>query len=133
MAWVKVQFKNENIFTHAFSFVLCTKLVTSICKVNKAAVRPVFYRKPLKFAILYLSKFVDSIRVAVGELMGSMVEKGKYYLKDHYNLLNDLFGIERPEFDGMENDDVLNKPIGTMLTITSIFFIIVIAYIFIKY
>ena len=41
MAWVKVQFKNENIFTHAFSFVLCTKLVTSICKVNKAAVRPV--------------------------------------------------------------------------------------------
>ena len=62
-----------------------------------------------------------------------MVEKGKYYLKDHYNLLNDLFGVNRPEFDGMEDDDVLNKPIGIMLTITSIFFIIVIAYIFIKY
>ena len=92
-----------------------------------------FYRKPLKYGVLYLSKFVDSVRLGAGEIMNNVVEKGKYYLVDHYHLLDDLFGIKRPEFDGMEDDDVLNKPIGIMLTITSIFFVIVIAYIFIKY
>ena len=91
-----------------------------------------FYRKPLKYGILYLSKFVDDTRLAVGSCVSIVVEKGKYYLQDHYNLLNDLFGLSRPEYDGIEDDSVLSKPIGIMLTITSIFFVIVLVYIFLK-
>ena len=89
-----------------------------------------FYRKPLKYGILCLSKLVDNIRIYLGECILAMVEKGKYYLEDHYNLLDDLLGVKRPEFDGMEEDDVLNKPIGIMLTVTSIFFVLVLIYIF---
>ncbi len=92
-----------------------------------------FYRKPLKYGVLFLSKQVDSIRINIGGFVAGLVNKGNYYLKDHYNILDALFGIKRPEFDGMEDDDVLDKPIGIMITITSIFFVIVLAYIFLKF
>ena len=92
-----------------------------------------FYRVPLKYGILYISKFVDNTRLVLGNYVNNIIAKGKYYLEDHYNIIDALFGIKRPEFDGMEDDDVLDKPIGIMITITSIFFVAVLLYIFFKF
>ena len=92
-----------------------------------------FYRVPLKHCVLGLSNLVDNTRLYLGGCFAKIVDKIKYYLDDHYNLLNDLLGMTRPVFDGMEDDDVMDKPIGIMITITSAFFILVLAYIFFKY
>lgn len=92
-----------------------------------------FYRVPLKHCVLGLSNLVDNARLYLGGCFAKIVDKIKYYLDDHYNLLNDLLGMTRPVFDGMEDDDVMDKPIGIMITITSAFFILVLAYIFFKY
>lgn len=92
-----------------------------------------FYRVPLKYGILYLSKFVDGARILLGHGIARIVDKLKYYSQDHYNLLDDLCGIKRPEYDGMEDDDVMDKPIGIMISLTSVFFILVLGYIFFKY
>ncbi len=92
-----------------------------------------FYRVPLKYGILYLSKFVDGARILLGHGIARIVDKLKYYSLDHYNLLDDLCGIKRPEYDGMEDDDVMDKPIGIMISLTSVCFILVLGYIFFKY
>jgi len=89
-----------------------------------------FYRVPLKIGVQYLSETVDNIRVTIGKSLGNNIAKANELLKDPKDFTDKLLSVK--DIDGVEEDDVLKKPIGFMLTVTALFFVFIVIYAFLK-
>lgn len=89
-----------------------------------------FYRVPLKIGVQYLSEIVDNIRVTIGKSLGNNIAKANELLKDPKDFADKLLSVK--DVDGVEEDDVLKKPIGFMLTVTALFFVFIVIYAFLK-
>ena len=89
-----------------------------------------FYRVPLKIGVQYLSETVDNIRVTIGKSLGNNIAKANELLKDPKDFTDKLLSVK--DVDGVEEDDVLKKPIGFMLTVTALFFVFIVIYTFLK-
>lgn len=89
-----------------------------------------FYRVPLKIGVQYLSETVDNIRVTIGKSLGNNIAKANELLKDPKDFTDKLLSVK--DVDGVEEDDVLKKPIGFMLTVTALFFVFIVIYAFLK-
>lgn len=89
-----------------------------------------FYRVPLKIGVQYLSETVDNIRVTIGKSLGNNIAKANELLKDPKDFADKLLSVK--DVDGVEEDDVLKKPIGFMLTVTALFFVFIVIYAFLK-
>ena len=88
-----------------------------------------FYRKPLKAAVLWLSEAADKARIRIGDGLGVFFSKANEYL--HNPRL--LFTSAEPEKrDCLEDDDVLQKPVGWLVAVNFAVFVTVVLYVFAK-
>lgn len=88
-----------------------------------------FYRKPLKYAVIWLSEAADSTRIAIGDGLGRFFAAANRYL--HNPRL--LFTSEPPaKRDCLEDDDVLQKPVGWLVAVNFVIFVGIVLYVFAK-
>lgn len=86
-----------------------------------------FYRKPLKFAVAWLSRAVDDARVGIGNGLGTFFAKANEYLHNPRLLFTSREPAKR---DCLEDDDVLQKPVGWLVAVNFVIFIAVVLYVF---
>jgi len=90
-----------------------------------------FYRVPLKYAVAFLSQLTDNVRCKTGNSIAVLVEKTNECVKNPSILSKKIFGIKE-DSEGLEDDDVLQAPIGIMLTVTALFFVGIVVYVFLR-
>lgn len=73
------------------------------------------YRKPLKYAFWWLCGTVDGVRLFLGGKIGAFCTRAVEYLHDPRRLLK---AKPRPARDCLEDDDVLQKPVGWLIALT---------------
>ena len=73
------------------------------------------YRKPLKYAFWWLCGTVDGVRLFLGGKIGVFCTRAVEYLHDPRRLLK---AKPRPVRDCLEDDDVLQKPVGWLIALT---------------
>ena len=73
------------------------------------------YRKPLKYAFWWLCRAVDGVRLFLGGKIGAFCTRAVEYLHDPRRLLK---AKPRPARDCLEDDDVLQKPVGWLIALT---------------
>lgn len=73
------------------------------------------YRKPLKYAFWWLCGAVDGVRLFLGGKIGAFCTRAVEYLHDPRRLLK---AKPRPARDCLEDDDVLQKPVGWLIALT---------------
>lgn len=73
------------------------------------------YRKPLKYAFWWLCGTVDGVRLFLGGKIGAFCTWAVEYLHDPRRLLK---AKPRPARDCLEDDDVLQKPVGWLIALT---------------
>ena len=73
------------------------------------------YRKPLKYAFWWLCGTVDGVRLFLGGKIGAFCTWAVEYLHDPRRLLK---AKPRPVRDCLEDDDVLQKPVGWLIALT---------------
>ena len=91
-----------------------------------------FYRVPLKYAVAFLSQLTDNVRCKTGNSIAVLVEKTNECVKNPSILSKKIFGIKEDDSEGLEDDDVLQNPIGIMLTVTALFFVGIVVYVFLR-
>lgn len=85
-----------------------------------------FYRKPLKALVSCSSVITDSIRCKVGNSIAFIIENGYAVFKNP----SLLFKKTTSDIELSEEDELFKDPIGVMLSVTSIFFVLVLIYVF---
>ena len=76
-----------------------------------------FYRKPLAAAVRWTSGVVSGLFESCGRLVSKLVTAGSRYLHRPSAMLEDL-GVKIPRRKGgIEDDDVLMKPAGSLVAI----------------
>ena len=91
------------------------------------------YRKPLPALMNGLSVNFNNLRVAVGDGLGRLIDKGNRYLHNPQKLAQEVFGAKEPEpRNCLEDDDVLQKPAGWLVEISFIIFFGVVLYVFLR-
>lgn len=90
-----------------------------------------FYRKPLKYAVRWLSQTVERLRHRTGDQIGKLIRRGNQYLHDPALLLRNWSG-KKPAArrECLEDDDVLQKPAGWLVAINFIIFLAVVLFVF---
>lgn len=88
-----------------------------------------FYRKPLKYAFLWLSALVDKIRLTVGNGLGVFFAKANEYLHNPRLLITSRPPAER---DCIEDDDVLQKPVGWLVAVNFAILLAAVFYVLIR-
>ena len=89
------------------------------------------YRKPLKAAVGRLAVAVDGARRGAGDGLGRLIQKGNRYLHDPGLILKEWFGKKPPgQRDCLEDDDVLQKPAGWLVTVNILVFLAVVLFVF---
>lgn len=90
-----------------------------------------FYRKPLKYGVLWLSRSCYAALRRIGGGMGRLIERGNRYLHQPSLILQEGFGMkpyERPEC--MEDDDVLQKPAGLLVAVNFAILLALVLFVF---
>ncbi len=88
-----------------------------------------FYRKTLKYAVLWLSKGVDGLRCGVGHGLGVFFAKANEYLHNPRMIFTSKPPVSR---DCLEDDDVLQKPVGWLVALNFVIFLALVIYAFIR-
>ena len=88
-----------------------------------------FYRKPLKYTVLGLSKGIDYVRRKAGDSLGVFFERVNEYLHEPRLLITDKPPKSR---DCLEDDDVLQKPVGWLIALSFILFAAIVVFILVK-
>ena len=88
-----------------------------------------FYRKPLKYTVLGLSKGIDYVRRKAGDSFGVFFERANEYLHEPRLLITDKPPKSR---DCLEDDDVLQKPVGWLIALSFILFAAIVVFILVK-
>ena len=88
-----------------------------------------FYRKPLKYTVLGLSKGIDYVRREAGDSFGVFFERVNEYLHEPRLLITDKPPKSR---DCLEDDDVLQKPVGWLIALSFILFAAIVVFILVK-
>ena len=88
-----------------------------------------FYRKPLKYTVLGLSKGIDYVRRKAGDSFGVFFERVNEYLHEPRLLITDKPPKSR---DCLEDDDVLQKPVGWLIALSFILFAAIVVFILVK-
>lgn len=88
-----------------------------------------FYRKPLKYAVGFLSVSAEAARKRIGGGLGSFFAKADMYLHNPRLLITDKPLKTR---DCLEDDDVLQKPVGWLIALNFILFIAIVLFVFIR-
>lgn len=88
-----------------------------------------FYRKPLKYTVLGLSKGIDYVRRKAGGSLGAFFKRANEYLHEPRLLITDKPPKPR---DCLEDDDVLQKPVGWLIALSFILFAAIVVFILVK-
>lgn len=88
-----------------------------------------FYRKPLKYLILQVSVMADGFRKQSGKMFGIFFQKANYYLHNPRMLFTSEPQKKR---DCLEDDDVLQKPAGSLIALNFIIFLAILSFVFVK-
>lgn len=88
-----------------------------------------FYRKPLKYAFLWSSALVDKTRLAVGNGLGAFFSRANEYLHNPRLLITSKPPAKR---DCIEDDDVLQKPVGWLVAVNFAILLAAVFYVFIR-
>lgn len=88
-----------------------------------------FYRKPLKAFIKWSSKTAESFRIQSGDMLGVFFKKANRYLHNPRMLFTSEPQVQR---DCLENDDVLQKPAGSLIALNFIIFSVILLVVFFK-
>ena len=88
-----------------------------------------FYRKPLKAFIMWVSKSAESFRTKSGDMLGAFFQKFIYYLHNPIMLFTSEPQMPR---DCLEDDDVLQKPAGSLIALNFIIFSVILLIVLVK-
>lgn len=88
-----------------------------------------FYRKPFKILILWISETVDNMRVAIGNGLGTFFARANRYLHNPRLLFTSKPVAKR---ECLEDDDVLQRPVGWLVALNFAVFIVIVLYVFIR-
>lgn len=90
-----------------------------------------FYRKPLKYAVKYMSAVCDGIRCGMGNFLGRFFASANKYLHNPRLFLENFFGLAPAhKRNCLEDDDVLQKPAGWLVAVN--FTVLIALLIFVK-
>lgn len=91
-----------------------------------------FYRKPLKYGVIWISALCDNVRCKIGGGLGRFFNTANKYLHDPGSLMRLCFGLKEPQKrDCIEDDDVLQKPAGWLVAINFGIFLVLVIFAFI--
>ena len=68
------------------------------------------------------------IRITIGKILAFLIELTYSFIKNPGIYLNK----DSSNLELSEEDELLKDPIGVMLTVTSVFFVVILIYVFIK-
>ncbi|MCI8608990.1 MAG: Na+/H+ antiporter subunit D [Firmicutes bacterium] len=90
-----------------------------------------FYRKPLKYGVLGISRGCWQLFCSIGEGVYGLVTSGSRYLHHPRLLLEEKLGVKpRKRPDCLEDDDVLQKPAGWLVAMNFAIFLALILFVF---